>query len=301
MISMPHAKRFSKSGVAIAVACALLVLATGCNNRMSGDPLPDLKLASAIRSEIEAGVAGPEGPGPTAEPTGWATLKGSFKVNGAVPPRKALNVTKDESVCAPGGKSVPDNDVVVGPNGELANVLIFLSSKTPDDPKWIHESYAATKNASFDYDQKACLFLTHVFALRSTQTLKILNSDSVSHNANLTPKGNAKPLNVTIPPGGSAPYVPGGDEPGAFPVACGVHPWMKAWLISRNNPYFAVTKTDGTFEIANLPAGVDLEFRVWQENLQGVEAVGPKGKYKVKLENEVPKELNVVIEASAFK
>ena len=40
---------------------------------------------------------------------------------------------------------------------------------------------------------------------------------------------------------------------------------MKAYMISRNNPYFAVSKKDGTFEIKNIPTGVPLTFRVWQE------------------------------------
>jgi hypothetical protein len=145
--------------------------------------------------------------------------------------------------------------------------------------------------------------------MRSTQIMKIMNSDPMSHNTNLSPKGDAKPFNGNIPPGGSVLHAIGGEEPGAFPVACNVHPWMKAWMISRNSPYFAVTKDDGTFEIANLPAGVDLEFRVWQENLQLLESVKVdgtpvkwvKGKYKLKLEDKADVNINVEIAADLFK
>lgn len=278
------------------------MLSAGCNNRLSSEAAPDMGLAKAIRARLEEGATPAAGGAAVqADPTGWATLKGSFKVNGSVPTRKALKVDKDMSVCAPGGKTVLDQDVVVGPNGELANVLVFLATKTPDDPKWIHESYSATKTSQVEFDQKNCVFLSHVFAMRSSQSLKILNSDPISHNTKLDPKGNAKPFNSNVPSGGNVIYSPGGEDPGAFSVACSVHPWMSAWLVVRNNPYFAVSKADGTFEIANVPAGVDLEFRVWQENLQGVEAVGKKGKYKVKLENDEQKELNVEIDASAFK
>ena len=293
--------------IVILLTCTL-ALAAGCNQRTSYEPAPDKAQFTALRSELEAGAGG--GPGAavaTAEPEGWATLKGKFTVSGSVPPRKPVTVNKDEAVCAPGGKTVYDQDVVVGPNGELANVLIFLTTKIPDDPKWINESYNATKTATVDFDQKQCVFLNRVFAMRSTQTMKIMNSDSMSHNTNLSPKGGAKPFNGNIPPMSSVLHAIGGEEPSAFPVACNVHPWMKAWMISRNNPYFAVTKADGTFEISDLPAKVDLEFRVWQENAQflenvtldGNKAPWPKGRYKVKLEDDV--NINVTVSADVFK
>lgn len=291
-------------------ALAMIVAAAGCNNRVSSQRPPNLDLAGAIRTELEKGAGSATAGGPVlAEPTGWATLKGTFKVNGKPGPRKVLTVDKDQAICAPAGKVIVENDVVVGPGDGLANVLVFLSTKTPNDPKWIHEDHEAQKTAQLEFDQKNCLFVTRVLAMRSTQTLKILNSDPMLHNVSLSPKAGAKPLNAGTPGGSSVLYTPGGEEPSPFAVACGVHPWMKAWMISRNNPYFAVTKEDGSFEIANLPSGVDLEFRVWQENLQGVESVTldgeskkwPKGKYKLKLEQDENKNINVVVDAALFK
>jgi len=293
-----------------AVTCLAVAAFTGCNGRVSSEPAPDKSLVANLRGEIEAGAGGGATAGTVlAEPQGWATLSGKFTVSGTVLPRAALKIDKNEDVCAPGGKTVFERDVVVGPNGELANVLIFLTTKTPDDPKWIDESYTATKNATVEFDQKQCIFLTRVFAMRSTQTMKILNSDSTSHNTNLAPKGGAKPFNGNVPPNGSVLYSPGGEEPGAFPVACNVHPWMKAWMITRNNPYFAVSKADGTFEIAKLPASVDLEFRVWQESAQFLESVSldgnnikwPKGRYKLKLEDTKDVKIDVVVSADVFK
>ena len=50
---------------------------------------------------------------------------------------------------------------------------------------------------------------------------------------------------------------------------------MKAYIIARDDPYVAVTKPDGTFEIKNLPAGEDIEFQVWHEQAPGgLEAKG---------------------------
>jgi hypothetical protein len=41
-------------------------------------------------------------------------------------------------------------------------------------------------------------------------------------------------------------------------------------MIFRPNAYFAVSNPDGSFEIPNLPAGVDLQLQVWQERLSFV-------------------------------
>ena len=39
---------------------------------------------------------------------------------------------------------------------------------------------------------------------------------------------------------------------------------MKSWLLVRPNPYAAVSKADGTFEIKDVPVG-ELELQFWHE------------------------------------
>jgi hypothetical protein len=59
---------------------------------------------------------------------------------------------------------------------------------------------------------------------------------------------------------------------------------MKAYIIARDDSYFAVTKPDGTFEIANLPAGDEIEFQVWHERAGKGLAAQPDwkgGRFKV--------------------
>jgi hypothetical protein len=38
-------------------------------------------------------------------------------------------------------------------------------------------------------------------------------------------------------------------------LECDIHAWMSAYLLVRDNPYFAVTDKDGKFSIKNLPVG----------------------------------------------
>ena len=80
-------------------------------------------------------------------------------------------------------------------------------------------------------------------------------------------------------------------------------------MLVRDNPYFAVTDKSGKFEIKNVPAGVELEFRVWKEGINDVVDVTlngsptkwKKGKFKLTLDNDAEEEMNVEIDASLFK
>jgi hypothetical protein len=190
-------------------------------------------------------------------------------------------------------------------------VVIYLSgpAKFPvADPKWVHEEYMAAKDAALEFDQKECVFLTPMLAMRSSQKLNILNSDPVGHNTKIDATGRTQQLNATIPASSNTLYEPKGEAQEPFNVSCSIHPWMGARMIVRDSPHFAVTKEDGSFEIKHVPAGVPLEFRVWQAKskfLQDVSVEGKqekwnRGRFKVTLKPDEQKELNVVVDAKVF-
>jgi hypothetical protein len=268
----------------------------------------------ALRSALGTGAnAAAAAPATVAEPTGWATLRGTFKLTGQAPERSPLTVDKDMQVCAPGGKQVLSESLVVDSATQgIKDVVIYLAGpgKFPvGDAKWEHPDYAAGADATREFDQKNCVFLEHMFAMRSKQKLKILNSDPVGHNTNMQGGGKANPLNATIPAKGDATYEPGGESSEPFAVSCSIHPWMSARMLVRDSPYVAISKADGTFEIKNIPAGVPLEFRVWQEAgkfLQDVTVNGQaekwsKGRLKVTLQPDEVREMQVVVDAGVFK
>ena len=253
--------------------------------------------AGGESSDADAGDAGPQ-------PTGWATLKGTFKVEGAAPEMAMLPVNKDTEVCKP----VPDEAVVVGPDGGLKNVVIYLTTKISDEEPWCHPSAKPGKTDPVEFDQKECVFLSHVLAMQVSQPMVILNSDSVGHNTNMTPKSNSG-FNQIIPAGGRLEYQASAEESQPFAIACSIHPWMSASAIFRKNSYFAVTDENGNFEIPNLPAGVELEFRVWQERTKFMQSVTvngesqrwSKGKYVVSaLEPDQATEIQVVVNSSTL-
>jgi hypothetical protein len=98
-------------------------------------------------------------------------------------------------------------------------------------------------------------------------------------------------FNQIIPAGGTYETVVPKDEGRASPVSCNIHPWMKGWLLVRDDPYMAVSAADGTFEIKNIPVGQH-EFQFWQEAagfLKEVSFKGGKadrrGRAKIKIES----------------
>ena len=87
-------------------------------------------------------------------------------------------------------------------------------------------------------------------------------------------------------------------------VTCNIHPWMKAYAVFRKDGYVAVSAGDGSFQIADLPAGEMLEFQVWHERSAGPNgALGldkadlkwtPKGRFQVKLQEDEVKDLGTL-------
>ncbi len=298
----------------VVLGSCLWILA-GCNDGHNAPPrlTANATRAMAIRSHLGAGTnaeaagdATMSGP----EPTGWVSLTGRFTIQGDAPKPMALNVDKDVTVCAPGGRKVFGEELVVSKDGGIKNVVIYLSSDLPAEEPWTHPDAAPGNTEPVEFDQKECVFLSHVLAVQTSQTLKILNSDAIGHNAKLSPKDNP-PFNQIIPANASVDYSFTAQEASPFPVACSIHPWMNAAILVRDNGYFAVTAEDGTFEIPKLPAGIELEFRVWQEKskflsdvaVNGQSATWKKGRFTINLDpqDEGKNVLDVSIDANVFK
>lgn len=296
------------SRLCFAAGLTLLVI-SGCARPQQQSASFDESTVALLRTAMggNAASAGPAAAAP--EPTGWATIRGKFIIEGTPPPKTALTITADHAVCQPGGAPVYQNDLVIGEGGGLKNVVIYLFTKYPDgDPKWENPEAVAAKASPPDFDQKQCVFLTPVFTMRASATLKVLNSDPVGHNTNISGGGGASQANFNVPAGASAVYQPGGESPEPFKVACNIHPWMSAYGLVRKSPYFEVTNDKGEFEIKNLPSGVPLELRIWQEKsrfIQNAKITGEhdkftKGRLTVKLNDKEERQLDFTLSAKDF-
>lgn len=200
---------------------------------------------------------------PLASAEEWGTLKGRFVVDGSMPEPPPVSVSgQDAAVC--GKHKLVKEDVVVNSQGELANVLVYVR-ENKDKKIDVNPEYEKTAKDPAVLDNKGCRFEPHVLVMRTTQKLVIKNSDPVGHNTNVqlikNPAFNVMaPADTQVEKSGLSI-----EETLPIPVACNMHPWMKGILFIRANPYFAVSKPDGSFEIKDLPAGKELTFQFWQE------------------------------------
>ena len=294
--------------VCLCVGLLGVAFAWGCNRDSLRGAIPDVSKAKEMRLTLatsDAGTATQESDGQ--QRTGWGTIKGQIRVVGPVPPNRVLNVNKDQAVCQPGGAAVRGQTVEVDPStGGLANVVLYALDLEGEN---VHENAQGGKSDSILYDQKVCRYLSHVLPMQSSQTLEVKNSDTVSHNTQIQAK-RGRSINENIPPGSSIKYTPGKEEKEPISVSCAVHPWMKAYLLPRDNGYFAATAKDGSFVIENLPAGIDLSVQAWQEklgkNFDGIKVNGEpvtwkRGRMALNLKPDETVTLDVEIPAAAFQ
>lgn len=100
-------------------------------------------------------------------------------------------------------------------------------------------------------DQKHMEFIPFVVPLLVGGTLQFKNSDKVAHNV-FSPDGAGYNLG-TFPPGETRNQV--FKDVGIYTQLCSLHPEMEAYVVVVQNPYYAMTKPDGTFTIKGVPDG----------------------------------------------
>jgi len=133
----------------------------------------------------------------------------------------------------------------VAEDGGVSGVFVYV--------KGISGSYPAPADAVV-LDQQGCTYHPRSIGVQVGQKLTIRNSDETLHNIHPRPTKNQE-FNVGQPRQGMETTKEFSEAEMMIPVGCDVHPWMRAYISVFSNPFFAVTGEDGSFSIANLPAG----------------------------------------------
>ena len=181
-------------------------------------------------------------------------IKGRVKYIGKSPKAKRIRMDADPVCAASHQEAAKAESFVVDADGNMANVIVYL--------KGVEYNGKAPSNEVI-IDQKGCVYSPHVLGVQAGQPLKILNSDATMHNIHGLPKIN-KEFNFGMPKSLKQKTVTFNKAEDVFVIKCDVHPWMKSYTQVFDHPYFAVSGSDGSFSISNVPDGT-YEAIAWQE------------------------------------
>ena len=218
------------------------------NQRTSGETAAPAPSPSGAANAPSAATAGTT-----------VTLTGMVHLQGQPPPPVPIQMNADAS-CSQAHPDAPpvSQEVVVSPEGMLANVFVFVRNglegktfPTPSEPVVL--------------DQKGCMYAPHVVGMIVNQPLKLVNSDPTLHNVHAHPKvdGN-KEFNLGMPKQGMESTRTFAKPEIMIPIKCDVHPWMISYVGVVEHPFFAVSDAAGRFTIPNLPAGT-YTVETWHE------------------------------------
>jgi plastocyanin len=203
---------------------------------------PVLTLALGLALVAQVAVAG--------------SVTGKITYDDKVPTFKPVDMNADPVCASKHSSPVYPEILVLGDDGGLANVFVQVKNAP---------SGGAAGSDPVVIDQNGCRYEPHVVGVMVGQTVKFKNSDGILHNVHGLPKENRE-FNIGMPPTLLEKDQVFNKPEAHFPVKCDVHPWMKTYIAVMTHPYFAVSGSDGTFEISGLPAG-SYEIEAWHEKL----------------------------------
>ncbi len=273
-----------KKFVTLLFAATMLLLVLSCGkghepaakeDEGEDDEAPQTTTVSATQNPGGAPATAPAAP----VVANAATITGVVKLAGNAPKMQPIPMNADPYCSSqhPNGQGAQDEEVVVDPAGDLANVLVYIKNPPPG-------SYPAPAQPA-TLDQKGCRYYPHVQALQVNQPLQIKNDDQTLHNVHAMPNVNSQ-FNEGQPIQGMVATKKFDKvEMTPFKVKCDVHGWMKSYMAVLPHPFYAVSQMNGTFTIPNLPPGT-YTLVSWQEKYGPQEqqiTVGPKESKQVSI------------------
>jgi hypothetical protein len=183
------------------------------------------------------------------EAQGTGTVAGVVTTTAAPP--NPLRITTDVNVC---GAQLPDEAIVVGEGGRVANAVLVLAGVKargrPAEPLIVNEK---------------CRFAPRVQIALPNAQVRTTSKDPLLHTTNATQEGGRNLFNVGLPIPGLTVQRPINGA-GVVRLSCNTHSWMRGWLYVTDE-LAVVTGADGSFTLPDVPAGT-YELRAWHEALK---------------------------------
>lgn len=185
-----------------------------------------------------------------------AELSGVVVFTGDVPAASVIQMGADPNCARLHPGAVSTDRVVVGDDGGLKNVFVYIKEGLEGHRFDIPEEAVLL-------DQQGCVYAPHVLGVRAGQTLTIMNSDDTLHNVHAFPELNDE-FNIGQPVKGMKTNKTLPIPEIMIPFRCDVHKWMASYVGVVDHPFFATTDIDGAFTIPGLPSG-DYVVEAWHE------------------------------------
>ncbi|MFQ5803382.1 MAG: beta-sandwich domain-containing protein [Candidatus Methylomirabilales bacterium] len=186
-----------------------------------------------------------------------AVVSGKVVFKGKVPAPKKLLITKNQDVCGEG--YVERQEVKVSRDRSLTDVVVTLEGMKKGKP-WAKPANGYLLN------QKRCTFIPYLQVIPKGAKLTVVNSDPHLHNIHTYEQiGRARRtvFNVAQPTQGHKVQKTIKPRRGkAIRIECDAHNWMLGWMYVVDNPYYAIVKKDGSFNIKDVPPG-NYTLKVW--------------------------------------
>ncbi len=184
-------------------------------------------------------------------------LRGAVLLKGTPPPRKEISMG---AVAGCEGHAQPVlTEAAIVTDGRVQNAVVWIKKGIAPD------SVPAPPAEPAVLDQKGCLYVPHVMAVRAGQKFLVRNGDQATHNVNARPeRAKNKAFNHSQPANSPDIEVVFPEREVAVRFGCDMHPWMNSWVAVLDHPYFAISGPDGSWSIPGLAPG-SYELEVWHE------------------------------------
>lgn len=182
------------------------------------------------------------------------SIKGTVRFEGPAPERQPLPLDAASRQLYKGQPALDEN-ILISPDGGLANVFVYVTNPPSRD--------YPSPNEPAIIDQQKSMFVPRVQGLRVGQELVMKNGDPFIHNIRSLSMKN-RPFNVATPANSPDRKRVFETAEGPITAKCDFHPWMTAHFWVMDHPFFAVTDRDGRFSLPKLPPG-DYTLTAWHE------------------------------------
>ena len=184
------------------------------------------------------------------------TVAGTVTLDGSAATQEVVTVTKDQRVC---GLSAP-GAFETNAKRQLSDAIVWIADVKTGKTMPIDKRVTVSS--------EDCQIDPRVQATINSATVNVFNDDRLLHTIVFLRPGTNDTL-LKLPFFNVGQVVPTeklAKMSGIIEVRCVQHPWTHGYIAVFDHPYFAVTESDGSYNIDSLPPG-RYRMMVWHEGM----------------------------------